>query len=256
MNDAIRSRLNEYYIHRNIHPANFNCPRQSICRQSAFQGKMTETKMSMVGSHYGEEFPRICVVSLDPPAEPDDVFLRPEQRTTEYIARIHESENFTVKRPGSHWAMTQIIVKELLSLWGYKARPGSATVLESYSKRFIENISAYFAHVNVAKCSMNNPGRRQSSEAVHQLCSSMYLLEELAVLEPQILISQGADTNRILGDLLIHKAVSESDLPMSEWVKLGKAQALWLPMHHPTQQINKIRNEWPTYLGYVSKRAR
>jgi hypothetical protein len=252
--NPIYQNLHNYYYSMGIDPADFQCRYQSICRQYAYNGNMTETKMSMVGSQYGSPYPRIVVVSLDPPSESDNVFLAPEQRTTEYIAGIHENEDFMVRRPGSHWAMTQIIVKDILSIWGYRSEKASATVCESYAGKYIDNVSAYFAHVNVAKCSMNNPGRRQSSEVVHQTCSRAYLLQELIILEPEILITQGADTNRIMGNLLVGSAINEHDLPKSVEVNLDQQKVLWLPMHHPTQQINKIRSEW-YFEVYIASRV-
>ncbi|HEY3389942.1 MAG TPA: hypothetical protein VGK38_10245, partial [Prolixibacteraceae bacterium] len=83
---------------------------------------MTETKMSMVGSHYGQKYPKIIVVSLDPPSGERGIFGAPRQRTTEYIAAVHEADDFATHRLNPHWAMTQIIVKDLISLWGYQAQ--------------------------------------------------------------------------------------------------------------------------------------
>jgi len=203
MPEDIRVKLNDYYMQIGIHPEKFQCFHQSTCRKFANQGRMTETKMSMVGSLYDKKYPKITVVSLDPPEEKNGVFKTPKQRTTESVSQLHEAEDFYERRPGAHWAITQIIVKDLLVIWGFPSQPGSAVVTESYAGRQIENVSAYFAHVNVAKCSMNNPGRGQSNEYVHQKCSHAYLMGELAVLEPDILISQGADANRILGELLV-----------------------------------------------------
>jgi len=132
--------LNEYYLHNHIHPQKFKCQNQEICRSHAFHGNMTETKMSMVGSQYGVKYPKIVVVSLDPPSGDDREgapknwsFKTPGQRTMEFISSIHEKDNYSVDRPNPHWAMTQIIVKDLLAVWGYKAQPNAAIVQESYS---------------------------------------------------------------------------------------------------------------------------
>ena len=250
--------LNGYYHEKDIHPLKFNCPNQNLCRRYAYQGNMTKTKMSMVGSRYGEKYPKIVVVSLDPPsgktkegANKRWQFITPQQRTTEYISSTHEKDNYAVDHANPHWAMTQIIVKDLLVLWGYQAQPFAAIVPESYSGRPIENVSAWFAHVNVAKCSMNNAGQRQASKLVHQTCSDAYLREELSILEPDILITQGAETNKILGKMLIGRDILVKDLPTYEKITLGEKQTLWLPMHHPTQQLNKIRALWPEYLRAV-----
>jgi hypothetical protein len=253
--------LNGFYQTKHIHPEDFHCLQQNTCRQYAYQGNMTETKMSMVGSLYGEKYPRIVVVSLDPPSGKNKEnelknkrweFIDPHQRTTEFVSSTHEKDDFSVDKVNTHWAMTQIIVKDILELWGYKAHPNAAVVLEEYGGRIKENVSAYFAHVNVAKCSMNNEGQRKGSVVVHQTCSKAYLQEELILLEPDILITQGADTNEILGRILVGREMLISDLPKNQRITLGGNQILWLPMHHPARQLDKIRALWPTYLRDIN----
>jgi hypothetical protein len=254
MEEDYRSKLNQFYYQKGIHPLSFKCKHNQNCRQFANNGQMTETKMSMVGSKYGILYPKITVISLDPPSgiRTDGnsrwQFTTPMERTTDSVSLTHEKDNYNIDRPNPHWAMTQIIIKEILALWGYKANHNSAVVLESYSGRHIENVSAYFAHVNVAKCSMNNEGQRQANSFVHNTCSQSYLLKELTLLEPDILITQGATTNKILGKMFIDREISVSELPLSKILNFGSNKCLWLPMHHPTQQINKIRNAWPYYL--------
>ena len=250
--------LDEFYIQQGIHPLSFKCKHQKFCRQYAQNGKMTETKMSMVGSKYGTQYPKIIVVSLDPPSgirsdgNPRWHFNTPKKRSTEFVSSTHEKDNYNIDRPNPHWAMTQIIVKEILGIWGYKAEHNSSVVLESYSGRHIENMSSYFAHVNVAKCSMNNEGQRQANSFVHHTCSQTYLLKELTLLEPDIMITQGATTNKILGNMFIGREISVNELPLSNILNFGSKKCLWLPMHHPTQQINKIRNAWPYYLKAIT----
>lgn len=255
MPNIYQSKLNRYYKRKHIHPENFQCSQQDTCRRYAYQGNMTETKMSMVGSRYGAEYPKIVVVSLDPPSgkNRDNTnnrweFIEPTQRTTVYISKTHEKDDYVTDHPNPHWAMTQIIVKDLLVLWGYPTKPNSATVPESYSGRSIENVSAYFAHVNVSKCFMNNEGQRQASTVVHQICSRAYLLEEMILLEPVILITQGATTNKILGEMLVGREILLEDLPRTETISLDESRTLWMPMHHPTQQLDKIRICWSKYL--------
>ena len=154
MDKNVYRALNDYYHQKGIHPDHFQCPHQSVCRQNAYFGNMTEAKMSMVGSAYGTRFPKIVVISLDPPSGKDQKgenkrwnFTEPSQRTIEYISSTHENDDYWINRPNPHWAMTQIIIKDLLLMWGYRSKPNAATVLESYSGRLIENVSAYFAHV-------------------------------------------------------------------------------------------------------------
>ncbi len=255
MTTSYQKRLSNYYLEKQIHPEHFNCPNQSTCRQFANQGNMTETKMSMVGSKYGEKYPKIVVVSLDPPSGKNKKnenkrweFIIPNQRTTEFVSTTHEKDDYTSDHENQHWAMTQIIVKDLLLLWGYEPQANVATVLQSYVGVPIENVSAYFAHVNVAKCSMNNSGQRQAAKIVQKICSNAFLHGELILLEPDILITQGDMTNRLLGNMLVGSEILTSDLPRTEQIYLKKKQVFWMSMHHPTQQLGKIRKLWPDYL--------
>jgi len=248
---SAHSHLTDYYLQQKIHPLQFNCPHQHFCRSFAYQNKMTETKMSMVGSCYGSKYPRIVVVSLDPPYGNQGDFTEPYQRITDYVAAKSEADDYTLNRPNTHWAATQIIVKDLLCLFGYQSQSGSAVVTESYAGRPIENVSACFAHVNVAKCSMNNPGKGQADKRVHRTCGNAYLREELTILAPDILVTQGNAANEVMADLLGREYAGASDLPAALQVEVGKRAALWLPMRHPARQLAKIRKEWPFYVGAV-----
>jgi hypothetical protein len=256
----IRARLSEYYLQQGIHPEHFDCRYKNICKKYAYQQIMTETKMSMVGSQYGVQYPKVVVVSLDPPSGKEGKFVAPHQRTTEFVAETHEAESYAVgskERPkkNPHWAMTQIIVKDILAVFGYSAHYGTAVMEESYEGRDIENVSAYFAHVNVAKCSMNNPGKGKAKDIVYQNCSRAYLTQELEILQPDILITQGEAPNSILGAQLINRSVAMSDLPFSKTVDFRGSQVLWLPMHHPSRRIHVIRKHWPSYQTVVRKRV-
>ena len=253
MATQMQNKLTEYYKSKDIHPEYFHCQNQKVCRSLAYEGIMTEAKMSMVGTRYGIDYPKLVVVSLDPPSGENKKYTASHQRTTEYVSSISETDNFEVERLNPHWAMTQIIIKDIITLFGYRGRKDTAIVVESYSGRLIENVSAFFAHVNVAKCSMNNPGRGQASQLVHEICSNSYLAEEISILEPDILITQGKTTNQILGKMLVGYPLEESDLPKSEVITFRKRSILWLPMHHPTRQLNKIREEWPKYFLALKK---
>ena len=246
MDTLISEQLIQFYDQRGIHPKDFRCQHHNYCRRFAYQGQIIETKMSLVGSLYGVRYPKIVVVSLDPPDQ-GEKFLLPERRTTEYLAKFTEAENYTVNRPNPHWAMTQIIVKDLLIHLGYTSKSGAAVVKESYSGRIIDNVTPYFAHVNVAKCSMRDPNKRQAAREVHETCSQTYLVQELTILQPDILVTQGKTTNDILGLLLIGKPVMVENLPITYQIDLSGKSVLWMPMRHPTQQLDKIRRDWPIY---------
>jgi hypothetical protein len=252
MFSSIREHLSNYYLTEGIHPELFTCRNQSICRKFAYQGNMTETKMSLLGSQYGQAYPKIVVLSLDPPKGAEGEFIEAHQRTTDYVTSLTESENYTLNRPNVHWAMTHIIVKDILTLFGYKAAAGAAVVEESYSDRPLENATPYFAHVNVAKCSMNHPDKYQANSTVHEICSHTYLYKELEILQPEILVSQGKSANKITGRLLGLLGL-EGALPQAVSAKIGAAMVLWLPMDHPSRGLSRIRHRWPFYVKAIKK---
>jgi len=243
--------LKAYYLIKGIYPERFNCQHKNFCKNYAYKNNMTETKMSMVGSQYGASYPKLCMVSLDPPLGNTGIFVNPNQRTTEYMAE-HEDNDYTTNRTSTHWAMTLIIIKDILCLFGYESQNGSAVVKESYAGRPIENVEPYFAHVNIAKCSMNNPGKKKANRKVHERCSSSYLLEELEVLNPDILLTQGNPTNEIMGVLLIDRPFLKTELPSAFDTTIKKHSVLWLPMPHPSYGgISKLREDWTFYVHAI-----
>lgn len=251
--NAMQAQLSEYYAAQAIHPQDFRCVHQEFCRRYAYQGVMTPVKMSMVGSQYGVQYPHIVVVSLDPPNGGDSTS---DQRTTAYLSSTHEADNYTTQRTNVHWAMTQIIVKDILALYGYQAQAGAAVVDEPYGGRPIENVCAYFAHVNAAKCSMNNPGKGQAAGQVHQRCSGSYLLGELTVLQPDILITQGSGANAAVGALFPAQAPKRCQPPDAHRMPMGETETLWLLMPHPAYRgLTLIRQAWPFYIQHLATRS-
>ncbi|RZB31181.1 MAG: hypothetical protein SRB2_04706 [Desulfobacteraceae bacterium Eth-SRB2] len=248
---STHTKLAAYYMKKGIHPEKFDCQHKNFCRKYAFKGNMTEAKMSMVGSQYGSSYPKLCVVSLDPPSGATGEFAEPYKRTTEYMAK-HEDRNYTIKRTGPHWSMTLIIIKDILCQFGYKSQRGSAVVEESYAGRPIENVEPYFAHVNIAKCSMNNPGKKKANRAVHERCSSSYLLGELRILKPDVLLTQGDLTNEIMGILLMNRPFLKNELPSAFDTTIEKQSVLWLPMPHPSYGgISTLRKYWTFYVHAI-----
>jgi hypothetical protein len=260
MANNFRNQLNTFYRKNGIHPEDFHCQFQNTCRMAAFNGNMTETKMSMVGSHYGDRYPKIIVISLDPPSGEDKDgkikrwdFKAPEHRTTDYVSSIHEKDDYLLLPPNQHWKMTQVIVKDLLVLFGFPSKPNSAVASASFAGRPIENVSSYFAHINMAKCSMNRPDQGEAPASVHKRCSSTYLPGELALLEPDIIVSQGDPTNRILGKMFIDKKIFTKDLPLVEKILLTDKNPIWMPMIHPARQFGKVQASWPEYVSRLQK---
>ncbi len=205
--------------------------------------------MSMVGTEYDATYPRIMVISLDPPNGATSPFITASQRTTEYIASYHERENYTIHRPNVHWAMTQIIVKDLLVLFGLEEENGVAVVPDSYAGRPIQNVSAKFAHVNMAKCSMNTPNGRQAHQTVHELCS-VFLAGEIRILSPDILITQGKRVNEYFNHML-DDFYNDLAIPVVHSGKIFGVDTVWIPMPHPARNLQKIRSNWQVIIHAI-----
>jgi hypothetical protein len=139
-----------------------------------------------------------------------------------------------------------------LVFWGYPGDPLSAVVGQGYSGRKIENVSAHFAHVNVAKCSMNNINKGQAKFQVHEKCGYSFLLKEIEILMPEVIVSQGKNANKILSKLFELPGIEDS-LPAVEKVCIGQSHSLWLPMDHPSHHLGEIRKRWPFYAESVRK---
>ena len=82
----------------------FACNHQAFCGKFAYQGQMTGTKLSMVGSRYGESYPRIVVLSLDPPLGSQGAFVLPEQRMIDYVTTYEEARARAPTRPLANWS--------------------------------------------------------------------------------------------------------------------------------------------------------
>jgi len=244
-----RTALNSYYQEQGIYPLTFACPHAAICRACAYPNPMTECRMTHVGSLYGKQYPRIVVVSLDPPSG-----LPPEAENRTIEAEGKRIESLVPDPNNVHWIATNIIVKDILRLWGYPSKPNEATIGQSYSGRDKPIVSMYFAHVNAAKCSMNRKGKKQAPAQVHARCSGSYLAGELAILQPQIIISQGVRANKAVGEACENPLEPPHHLVAVNTLPIGDG-ALWLAMHHPAcGGLRHIRHYWPEYVGAIQTR--
>ena len=82
-------------------------------------------------------------------------------------------------------------------------------------------------------------------------CADSYLLGELKILAPDILITQGNASNEITARLLNAEGFSPSDIPCTRKIDLEGKTILWLPMRHPARQLTNIRLEWQHYVDAI-----
>ena len=216
-------KLEEYYRSQSIYSLDFRCSYFEDCSSGC--DSFTEAKSAFVSSGYEQhDFPRFVVLSADPGSGWSD----PDQRTPEFV-RYHEEEIYRLEegRINQHWYQTHNLVYQLIKPFKPDIR--------------IEDAKHYFAHVNSAKCSVNNPQRAQAGDRLFKNCYR-YVKGEIEVLEPDVIISQGDKAKQCVAALFDEipypeKFAGNIDLPKE--VKLIRARTnliLWLQLYHPNQR--------------------
>lgn len=220
-------RLNRYYRRHDIHPLEFQCIHRASC--AAGCAKFTEAKASLVGSEYGDPI-RIVVLSLDP----GSCFDPPRDRTLEAIQAKQSRERVEKLHKGHHWYRTHETVAALLSLFDTEFTAAEA--------------ACRFAHVNAAKCTHNLPARKQAPTHLFENCRP-YLEGELAILAPEIVVTQGDRAAAVIEPWTKRGTVKNL-------VEMGDRTFYWLRLVHPTAwggAYGREKKTWPRQFGRAKK---
>lgn len=212
--------LSQFYRSKGIHPLDFRCPNRSSCAQGAV--KFTEARSALVGTRYGDPV-RIVILSLDPGLGWPD----PNQRTLEGYRKSHSETRIERLPKNRHWYRTIATVAELISSLGFQRSP--------------EEAFHCFAHVNAAKCTLNLPRNRQAPQHLFDNCRG-FLAEELALLEPDVVVTQGRKSADALATLR-----NPAD-PNPSLLRFGSHDLYWIQLAHPTARgdlVLKDRTRWP-----------
>lgn len=214
------SKLDAYYRLQGIHPLDFACVHRASC--SAGCKNFTEARASLVGSRYGDPI-RVVVLSLDPGSGWTD----PTDRTFEGVAaRVAEIDPDRLPKH-KHWYRTHETVAAVLSYF-------------SDERLAPRDAAGRFAHVNAAKCSHNLPNKMQAPKHLFKNCRR-FLEEELAILAPDIVITQGQRAAKVV----------EPWEKRSRWknvLEIDDRRFYWLELVHPTAwggAYGEERKTWP-----------
>ena len=216
--------LKQYYSDKGISPVDFRCPHLEDCRRDC--ETFTKAKEALVGSEYEKHtLPRILFVSLDSGwGDPD-----PRNRTLEAQRQHFEAEDYNeYGRKNEHWYRTI----ELASI-----------ILKQFKQDLtVESVRPYFAHTNSAKCSMNKPNMAQADRRLFDNCRG-YIPEEIRLLNPDILITQGiAALNVVVSgwatqDESIHIIDKNRSFRSPDCehriIKMNDKDVFWFPTDHP-----------------------
>jgi hypothetical protein len=204
--------LQNYYERNGILATAFTCRHKLECSKDCVG--FTGPKSAYVGTGYERnELPRLLFVSLDSgSADLDD-----SERLPTSVRRQEEIERDIRSLPkGRHWYRTHELAWYILR----RFKP-DLNLLEA---------KHYFAHANSAKCCMNNRGRKKAASVLFKNCEK-YLKEELAILAPRIIVTQGREAKVAVGKL-VDRVTRQFD-DFASVVDIGGVQVFWLRTHHP-----------------------
>lgn len=240
--------LEDYYRVNGIWPTEFRCRHLPTC--SAGEDAFTFAKASFVGPlYFGGPHPRIVFLSLDSGDGSED----PSRHTLAAVRTIELERDVARLTKTQHWYLTHALAYELLREFVPSLR--------------VESTTPYFSHVNTAKCSVNRPGRREAPKRLATNCQQ-YLPGELAILKPDILVTQGASAREaVMRQLAVlhHRELKVEKATGATGVIQGLADGgtLWLSTHHPSAYgvfWPQKTHLWPLYrqlaVDFVRARSR
>lgn len=235
----IRQKLHEYYLKQGIAVPDFHCKNEADCVKAVHGALLWHGSEAHVGAHYGEPF-RLVIVSLDRGDGSDDVWQR--------SACI---EGLYPPGPNPHMRGTFATL---------------AAVLPAVERT--QDLWKHFAMTNAAKCCHKKQGMQAVPQSLYDRCSE-YTFGELAVLDPQLVITQGNCAKSVLMSIsrpieieLRNQLVRAHRDPIAtrtmntqeiiqryiSWIDIGGKCVPWLHTCHPSTWQGGL---WQKYLKEV-----
>ena len=211
----MKEQLDQYYDRVGIAPVDkmstydemfsaFQCQKKDDCREACRRAWNEEEKflfappLTIEGvnvsqcyyqdrNYYGDRIPRIVVLSLSRPQPVPDQDLSPPKRGNKSQVKPKPFLN-------PHWRETLAMVRSLLHPFiAPKKFPDPVRYWKDESRKEIEKL---FVHVRTAKCCSNADGESEEPPEVYANCGG-YLGEELSILEPDVIITQGNNAHEM-----------------------------------------------------------
>lgn len=231
--------LGDFYRAAGISPTDFRCRYLADCSRG--EANFTSAKASFVGPEYERgTLPRLLFLSLDPGDGVSDA----NARTVLAVQTIELCRNVSTLKKTQHWYLTHLFAWEILRQFDRSLEIG--------------HIARFFAHVNTAKCSVNRPGRREAPSRLAANCRG-YLRQELAILQPDIIVTQGAKAREAVHSRFPVSGYQEVKVDGATGAHgvvtgLSPSSTLWLQTHHPSAYGVFWRQKssvWPIYFARV-----
>ena len=246
----MQNQLNKYYEKARISPVkntgNFNdmfnefgCPMKKDCRSAAALNgvesfifaprteRVDVSKYYADGEYKGDRIPRIVVISLSVP--------RPDISTAK-----NEACSQTRKVQNYHWPETLMTVRSLLCPF---VSP------EKFPKP--ELIEKLFVHIRTAKCCSNAKGGTQEHGRMYENCGK-YLGEEVRILEPDVIVTQGNYAHWQAGKHVFKK--NAANIMVEEVEGIDDSIARIVDLKENSRSVYWLRTRFPTPLyGHMKK---
>lgn len=233
--------LENYYRSEGILSTEFTCPHKTQC--SAGCDSFTGPKSVFVSTGYeAGVLPRLLFLSLDSGSGEKNN----HERLPLAVRQQNEEDRDTLTlHKGKHWYRTHELAWYILKKFK--------------SDLAVKDVKHYFAHANSAKCCMNKKHRKKADQLLFKNCQK-YLLNELAILNPKILVTQGNEAKIAIKKFKTH-TLQEFD-EFAKVIKLNGAFIFWLHTYHPNNYgaFNKQKNPkkerqgvsgWITYSNLI-----
>ena len=262
--DQMIEKLKKYHVDNAISPLNFNCKYFSSCVSKAQnKGKFTKGHGIWVGTEYEKgKVPKLLFLSLDS----GSAELDPNKRTMEAAMKWNQAWLPGKGDKPRHWYRTQQFAWHMFNEYNntFNTTLDIGNVDENYDFKpltEIHKVKPYYAAANSAKCCMNNESRSQADSILFENCRE-YILGELTILDPDILVTQGQYARMVAEKMqikkILHKEnISEASSKADDYHILqmnnGKT-VVWIHHYHPNNYgfFKKNRDK---YIAYAKKTA-
>ena len=214
--------LQQYYNKVGISSLNFKCSHLEEC--NAGVEKFIEAKAALVGKGYqSHKLPRLLFISLDPGSSDS---LR-QSRTACGVREQYEQSNPLGGAKFKHWYRTHEFAYEILKAFDLNM--------------IIDSVIGCFAHTNSCKCCVSKPHRQEANKKLFTNCKG-YIPDEVRILKPDIIITQGAEALRSIKDIpkldlkdfKFTTKWRESDYPELAVLSINDLPVLWIHTYHPS----------------------
>lgn len=251
-------KLRKYYDENGIYPLNFRCRYLQSCIVGAIdKQKFTKGHGTYIGREYEKgEVPKLLFLSLDS----GSAELDPNERTIEVLNKKLDWLPGKGDKP-KHWYRTHQfawhVFNEIDKVFSFGLDIGKVDGNFDFNPiEEIHKIKSYFAHANSAKCCMNNERRSQAGSILFENCRE-YILGELAILDPDILVTQGKYARMVAEKINRKKVLQKENLSGASAkeddyhvIQLANGKPLlWIHHYHPNNYGTfwKNRNKYELY---------